>query len=52
LKRGEVKVEDNDSVYNFLKKYMLHWLEVSGLLGIISEALRMATTLRSLLSVR
>jgi hypothetical protein len=46
LKRGKVKVEDNDSVHAFLKEHMLHWLEVSRLLGTISEALYMATTLR------
>jgi hypothetical protein len=52
LKRGDVKVEDNDNIHMFLQEHMLHWLEVSGLLGTISEALHMARTLQSLLSVR
>jgi hypothetical protein len=51
LKRGEVKVSDNDKVHNFLKKHILHLLEALSLLGKTAESISMITTLQSLLSV-
>jgi hypothetical protein len=52
LKRGGVKVRDNDDVHVFLEKHILHLLEALGLLGKISESVHMVATLQSLLSVR
>jgi hypothetical protein len=46
------RICDKDDVHVFLEKHILHLLEALGLLGEISESVRMVATLQSLLSVR
>jgi hypothetical protein len=52
LKRGGVKVCDNDEVHIFLEKYILYLLEALSLVGKMSESVHMVATIQSLLSVR
>ena len=51
-KESKCLIRDGDLVDHFLKRHLLHWLEVLGLLGWISESISMVDDLLSLLDVR
>lgn len=50
-KESEHKIQDGDLVDCFLTRHLLHWLEVLGLLGRISESISMIGDLLRLLNV-
>jgi hypothetical protein len=50
-KESKCLIRDGDLVDQFLKRHLLHWLEVLGLLGWISESIGMVDNLLSLLDV-
>lgn len=50
-KKSECRVRDSDLADRFLSQHLLHWLEALGLLGQISESIRMIDDLIGLLDV-
>jgi hypothetical protein len=50
-KESKCLIRDGDPVDQFLKCYLLHWLEVLGLLGWIPESISMVDDLLGLLDV-
>ncbi|KAK3905905.1 NWD2 protein [Staphylotrichum tortipilum] len=51
-KESERLIRDGDLVDQFLKRHLLHWLEVMGLLGWVSESISMVNDLLGLLDVQ
>jgi len=49
--QGNHKLENVEKAYKFLQQHFLHWLEVLGLTGKISEGVRVITELQSMLTV-
>jgi hypothetical protein len=51
FQREEAGLHDNGQIHVFLRKHFLHWLEALSLMGKMSEAIFMMTTLQSMLTV-
>jgi hypothetical protein len=51
LERSEIKVEDGDSVHNFLRAHLLHWIEAMSFLGELYQCIPFLKRLRALASV-
>ena len=52
LKEGGSIITDDDQVYNFLKRYFLHWLESLSLIGRLRESISMIDNLIAMIKVR
>ncbi|OCK76219.1 NACHT and WD40 domain protein [Lepidopterella palustris CBS 459.81] len=47
LLKSKLQLRDDDQIHVFLRQHLLHWLEVLGLMGKISESILMITSLES-----
>ena len=51
IHRGGILVRDDDQVHQFLKEHLLHWLEVLGWIGKVSEGIHAVILLESIATV-
>ncbi|KIX03045.1 uncharacterized protein Z518_06595 [Rhinocladiella mackenziei CBS 650.93] len=51
LQHGEQPLDDNGGVYAFLQQHLLHWLESLGLIGNLSDSVKMVIALQSMVAL-
>ena len=48
LQQGHLEPEDQNHIHQFLKKHFLHWLEATGVMGAVTEAIGIVKSLLSI----
>jgi hypothetical protein len=51
LEKGNAQLQDDDQVHQFLRKHLLHWLEVLAWIGKASEGVYTVTSLERMANV-